>query len=436
MINFIFNPLQLNDFHKKIIFFINQILHFILTSALIILLTRTLAKSEYGRYSYYLLFFTLAGQVAGNFYYIGYLRRASLLMKNEVALFYKLYKYFTIKFLKVYLLLSFIILIYLIKVKGYDTLIFLLLLFFLLRSFSRFNNQVLNNLEYQVNYSIIESLILLVQFITLLIFKFNNILNVVYVFIIFQVIQCIIHYIFIFKILNHKKHLNSELKNIEEEKLKIIKFSKPFILGNIIMFIAFQGDKILIEEFFTFQEVGVYNANFQFAWVPLTLIISSVSTYITPHWYNLINEKKFTQLKNNVYVILKYYIFSIIFSLTIFLIAGEYLINLILSSFSDGLVFLILFIASSFYSCSMFFETYFMALNIPNTYIKYRNIVFIFYFPLSYVLYWTFGVNAIGIGILFTTFIYLLVVIILYIKSSHTYRDFKIQEISGTINKV
>lgn len=422
MLKFTFNHIELNDSNKKVIFFINQILHFVLTSALIILITRTINESGYGKYSYYLFFFTFAGQVAGNFYFPGYLRRSSLLLKSGSSLFYKFYKYFSSKFLKIYFFLSFIILIYLINEKGYDILIFLLLFFSLLKAFSRFNNQVLNNLGYQVHYTIIESLILFFQIITIFLLKFNNILNVVYVFIVFQFIQCIIHYIYIFKIISNKTKFINELNNLKKEKLKITEFSKPFILGNIIMFIAFQGDKILIEHFFTFQEVGVYNANFQFAWVPLTLIISSVSIYVTPHWYNLVDEKHFTQLRSNVYLILKYYVFAILFSLIILLTAGEYLINIILSSYSDTLIFLILFIASAFYSCSMFFENYFKSLSLPKTYIKYRNIVFIFYFPLSYSLYLIFGANAIGIGLLFTTFIYLFIIIILYAKSRHTYR--------------
>lgn len=348
-------------------------------------------------------------------------------MDNIPSLLVKLYKYISKGFVLIYCCISISISLFLMSYSVNNELLFLIIFFALIKAFSRLNNQIFNNLGLQINYALIETIILFSQIIILFYLKFNNIKNVVQIFILFQVIQIFVQtsYFYYIKPQVFKNKKDELVKKIKDEKDRLKNFSRPFIVGNLIMFIVLQGDKLLLEKFSSLNDVGVYNANFQFAWVPLTLIVSSVTLYITPNWFNLMNNNEYFKLRTSVKTILIYYLIGVLVLILIVFMTGDYFLSLLLSGYADLNLFIVLLIASALYSGSMFFENYFIALNTPNIYLKYRNFVFLFYIPLSYFLYSNYGSKVKGLALLVIASIYFMTILILYVKSSAEHWQFK-----------
>ncbi|MEZ8788971.1 oligosaccharide flippase family protein [Vibrio splendidus] len=116
---------------------------------------------------------------------------------------------------------------------------------------------------------------------------------------------------FVFAFIKNKKKNDRKL-NITKYRFKIsmlyvLSFGLPLILHQFGYFMKGYLDRIIIIDFYSLEQLGLYSASFQIASV-LSVIISAVNSAVVPYYYEKIKIRKIQ--KSDVY---KYVLFSLIF---------------------------------------------------------------------------------------------------------------------------
>lgn len=167
--------------------------------------------------------------------------------------------------------------------------------------------------------------------------------------------------LFIFGFIAFPKIENKKQENPDYSviKNKVVKYGIPFIPLAIVSWISNLGDRYVIGNFMSLNDVGIYTAVYSIASRPFIMLGGVLSGFFRPILFQA--ESRNDKLKaNKTFVIWLICTATVFFlSIIIYLIGGNFIINLLLSkSFTQNvfLFFLVIGIAYAFFGLNQILE--------------------------------------------------------------------------------
>ena len=116
--------------------------------------------------------------------------------------------------------------------------------------------------------------------------------------------------------------MTASQKNFRDVKSTVIE-SLPLILPSSFLALKMYGDRWILAGFMGVEEVAGYSVLLQIGYLPISLVVGVVQTYIAPSIYNLAEAKNPTILLNYLKsLVLKILIFSLALSILSFIFSG------------------------------------------------------------------------------------------------------------------
>lgn len=165
----------------------------------------------------------------------------------------------------------------------------------------------------------------------------------------------------IFGFISYPKIENKQKVNPDysEIKNKVVNYGLPFIPVAIVSWISNLGDRYIIGNYLSLNEVGIYTAIYSIASRPFLIMGGILSGFFRPILFQ--EESRNDKIKAHrtftIWIICTTIIFF--FSIIIYIIGGNFIINLLLSkSYSQNvfLIFLAVGIAYAFFSLNQILE--------------------------------------------------------------------------------